>query len=123
MLSWNANTEPDLAGYKLYYDTVPHAETSSVCSNAGYANSIDVGNVTTYTIDTLVDGTTYYFALSSYDTSKNESGCSIQLSKTTAPGSSIDSAVLREKIKQTQMKIIQAILQLTKLLKQGLEGR
>lgn len=38
-LSWNPNPEPDLAGYKIYYD-----------ADFGYpyAYSVDVGNVTTY---------------------------------------------------------------------------
>ncbi len=40
-------------------------------------------NVTTYTITTLADCTTYYFAVTAYDISRNESSYSNQVSKTT----------------------------------------
>jgi hypothetical protein len=49
-LAWDANTESDLAGYKVYYGT----------STGKYPDSIDVGNVTTHTVVNLVDGQTYY---------------------------------------------------------------
>ncbi len=71
-LSWNPNTESDLAGYKAYYGTV----------SGSYTQSIDVGNVTSYTINGLVDGVTYYFAIKAYDTAGNESGFSNEVSKT-----------------------------------------
>ncbi|MBI5286287.1 MAG: PKD domain-containing protein [Deltaproteobacteria bacterium] len=79
ILSWdppttNADGTPltDLAGYKLYYGTAP----------GNYSQSIDVGNVTTYTINNLIDGFTYYFAVTSYDTSGNESSYSNEVNKT-----------------------------------------
>ena len=69
-LSWyppvtNADGSPinDLGGYRIYYGT----------TSRDYSNYIDVGNVTTYQISNLTDGRTYYFAATSYDTSKNES--------------------------------------------------
>ena len=40
-LAWDANTEPDLAGYKIHYGT----------ASRDYSHSIDVGNVTEYTLD------------------------------------------------------------------------
>lgn len=61
--SWNANTESDLAGYKLYYGT----------SKDKLSNVIDVGKVTSYTSPDLAAGDTYYFAVSAYDASGNES--------------------------------------------------
>ncbi len=63
-VSWNANTEADLAGYKLYYGT-----TSGV-----YELPIDVGKVTSYsvTVNPKVT-TTYYVTLTAYDMSGNES--------------------------------------------------
>lgn len=70
-LSWDPNTEPDLAGYKVYYGT----------SSRNYTETIDVGNTTTYQITGLSEGT-YYFAVTAYDTSNNESDFSEEVSKT-----------------------------------------
>lgn len=67
-LTWNSNTESDLAGYKLY-----HGKTSGV-----YDNHIDVGNETSYTIKNLIEGQKYYFALTAYDTFNNESDYSAE---------------------------------------------
>jgi hypothetical protein len=77
-VSWNANTEPDLAGYKIYYGTSPR---SGVCPPGGYSSVINVGNVRTYTFNNLVQGVTYYFSVTAYDTSNNESSCSAEVSK------------------------------------------
>ena len=71
-LSWNPNTEIDLAGYKIHYGT----------ASGSYTNSVDVGNVTTCTVPNLTAGQTYYFAATAYDTSGSESGYSNQVSYT-----------------------------------------
>jgi hypothetical protein len=71
-LAWDPNTEPTLAGYKLYYGTAPRT----------YDTSIDVGNVTTYTITGLTPGVTYYFAATAYDTNGSESDFSNEVSTT-----------------------------------------
>ncbi|MEI8360541.1 MAG: fibronectin type III domain-containing protein [bacterium] len=83
IVSWNANTEPDLAGYNIYYDTVSRASTSP----AGYTFSYHmVGTTsTTHTFSSLTDNLTYYFAVTAYDTSNNESVCSSEQSKLIAP--------------------------------------
>lgn len=91
VLTWNANTEPDLAGYRVYYGTVSRIGTTP-CANAGYASNVNVGNVTTYTFNNLTDGATYYFAVSAYDTSNNESACSTQQSKV-IPASSVTNVI------------------------------
>jgi fibronectin type 3 domain-containing protein len=65
-LTWDPNSESDLAGYKVYYGN----------SSENYDTNIDVGNQTSYTISGLVDGNAYYFAATAYDTSSNESGYS-----------------------------------------------
>jgi hypothetical protein len=62
-IAWDPNSEPDLAGYRIYYGT----------ESGGYTGSVDVGNVTTYRLDGLSDGVTYYIAATAYDTSDNES--------------------------------------------------
>lgn len=63
-ISWNANTEADLAGYKLYYGT----------ASGVYGLPVDVGKVTSYsvTVNPKVT-TTYYVTLTAYDMSGNES--------------------------------------------------
>jgi hypothetical protein len=82
-LSWDAPTTnadgtplTDLAGYKVYYGT----------ASGIYSQNKDVGNVTTYTVTNLTDGLTYYFAVTAYDTSMNESGYSNEVSKTIQSG-------------------------------------
>lgn len=66
-VTWNPNTEEDLAGYKLYHGT----------ASGQYGEPVDVGNVTGHVMEiTPQHGATYYFALTAYDTSGNESGYS-----------------------------------------------
>ena len=57
-VSWDA-PEPNIAGYKLSYGTQSHS----------YTTTVDVGNVTTSQITTLLPGTRYYFAVQAYNTS------------------------------------------------------
>jgi len=68
---WNANTEADLAGYRVFYGT----------SSRNYPSSISVGKVTSGTISGLTIGTTYYFAVKAVDTSGNLSGYSAEVTK------------------------------------------
>jgi len=67
-LTWTANTESDLASYRVYYGT----------SSRNYPTSISVGKVTSYTISGLSTGTVYYFALKAVDASGNLSGYSAE---------------------------------------------
>lgn len=69
-LSWNANTDPAVAGYNLYYGT----------SSGNYTNKVNVGNVTTATIPDLAAGVTYYFSATAYDAAGNESDFSNETS-------------------------------------------
>jgi fibronectin type 3 domain-containing protein len=77
-LTWDAPTTnsdgsplTDLNGYKIYYGT----------SSGNYTEVIDIGNVTSYTIGNLSSGI-YYFAVTAYNTSGNESDFSNEVSKT-----------------------------------------
>lgn len=88
-LTWNANTEPDLAGYKVYYGT--SARTDS-CPQGGYQTTLNVGNVTTYTLNNLTDGQTYYFSVTAFDTSNNESCFSNEVSKLIVPSPTYNNA-------------------------------
>ncbi len=70
-LQWAANSESDLAGYRVY-----QGKTAGV-----YGLSTDVGKVTTYTISNLQSGLTNYFAITAYDMNGNESLPSQEVSK------------------------------------------
>lgn len=69
-LAWDPNQEPDLAGYRVYYGTSSHE----------YINSVDVGNVTSFRLDNLMEGVTYFIAVTAYDTAGNESDFSEEVS-------------------------------------------
>ena len=69
-LTWDPNIESDMAGYKVYHGT----------ASGSYTMALNAGNVTQYTVNNLTDGQTYYFAVTAYDTSGNESGYSNEVS-------------------------------------------
>lgn len=73
-LTWNPNTESDLAGYKIYQSTISGQYSAPVAT---------VGKVTsqTLTLPQLDIATTYYFAITAYDLAGNESGKSAEVSK------------------------------------------
>ncbi|HEX5647291.1 MAG TPA: fibronectin type III domain-containing protein [Nitrospira sp.] len=70
-LTWAANTEPDLAGYKVYVGT----------QSGVYGPPITVGNVTTYQLNNLTMNTTYFVSITAVDTAGNESLHSAEVSK------------------------------------------
>jgi hypothetical protein len=72
-LQWDANTETDLAGYKIYYGT----------ASGVYGTPVVSGTSTTYTVTGLAAGT-YYFAVTAYNTSGLESGYSNEVYTTIA---------------------------------------
>jgi hypothetical protein len=71
-VSWTANAESDLAGYKVYYGT----------QSGTYTSTLNAGKVTTASIDNLETGKTYYIAMSAYDTFANESEKSAEVTIT-----------------------------------------
>ncbi|ULA66489.1 MAG: hypothetical protein LZF62_70005 [Nitrospira sp.] len=70
-LTWNAVASPNLAGYKVYIGT----------ASGRYGTPLDVGNVTSYVVNNLAVGTTYYFVVTSYSSSGSESSNSNEVSK------------------------------------------
>jgi hypothetical protein len=78
-LKWNPNTESDLAGYKVYYGTSPR--TGDCPKDGGYEKKVDVGNVVEYNLTGLRNNRTYYFSMTSYDKSGNESCFSAEVNK------------------------------------------
>jgi hypothetical protein len=71
-LTWAANSESDLAGYKVYMGT----------SAGTYTLPIDVGNTTTHKVIGLLPGKTYYFTVTAYNAEGSESTHSNEASKT-----------------------------------------
>jgi len=74
ILDWTANTETDLAGYKVYQSTVSGSYGAPVAT---------LGKVVTHTLTlpTLTVDTRYYFTLTAYDLTGNESPRSAEVSK------------------------------------------
>lgn len=72
VLSWNQNPEPYLAGYRVMY-----GEKSGV-----YTDSVDVGNVTEFTLTDLVAGRVYYSVLIAYGSEGQQSPPSEEISFT-----------------------------------------
>ena len=77
-LSWNENKESNLAGYKIYYGQNPR---NADCPKGGYEKVVDVGKNAQYNISNLEPGKTYYFSVTSYNTSKKESCFSPEMKK------------------------------------------
>jgi len=81
-LSWTAPTTnadgtslTDLTGYKLYVGN----------ASGSYQQCIDVGNLNSYTLNTLNDGATYYFAVTAYNSIGWEGNYSNEASKSFPP--------------------------------------
>jgi F5/8 type C domain/Fibronectin type III domain len=85
----NANGTPltDLAGYKIYYGQ----------ASRSYGPGIDMHNVNSFTLSNLEEGRTYYFAVTAYDFSGNESKFSNEKSVTIPPPNENDEVVLPPK--------------------------
>lgn len=70
-VSWNANIESDLAGYRVYYGTAPNF----------YERSVYVGNVTSVILPVCGDSASdYFYAVTAIDFAGNESGFSEEVS-------------------------------------------
>jgi len=74
-LYWDKSPIGDFAGYKVYYDTDS--------TGFPYANTVDVGTDTSYTLSGLPLGTTFYLAVTCYDADGNESWYSEEVSAVT----------------------------------------
>jgi hypothetical protein len=75
-LAWDPNTEPDLAGYNLYYKSGSSGPPYNGTGATEDDSPVDVGNVTEFTLHGLTDGVTYFFVVTAYDTEGLESGYS-----------------------------------------------
>ncbi len=70
---WHANEEPDLAGYYVYRNTAP----------SGYFRRIGITSDTFYIDHDVVNGETYFYAVSAFDIHGNESPMSDELAHDT----------------------------------------
>ena len=75
-LAWDASADVNVIGYNVYYGP----------ASGSYTNKIPVGNVTNVTINGLVEGATYYFAVTAYDSSGLESVPSNEVSYSVPSG-------------------------------------
>lgn len=82
-LDWNANTETDIAGYRLYYGT----------ASAPYANEIGV-TTSSAAVANLKNGATYTFAVTAYNGDGFESAYSDPISYTVGSDQVIPAAIL-----------------------------
>ncbi|BCA54708.1 hypothetical protein W02_18480 [Nitrospira sp. KM1] len=74
-VEWEPVAAGDLAGYKLYQSTSSGSQGSIVSGNISPSS-------TRYTVGNLQVGATYYFVVTAYDTSGNESTPSNQITRT-----------------------------------------
>jgi len=72
-LNWDDNTESDLAGYNVYRSTT---------AGGPYTKIAALPTTSDYTDSDLVNGTTYYYVVTSVDQAANESGFSNEASAT-----------------------------------------
>lgn len=73
-LTWDANTEADLAGYKVY-----RSEESQMYTLGSPEATIPAGTMTH--VSTNLSSGRHYFAVTAYDTSGNESALSMEVFK------------------------------------------
>jgi hypothetical protein len=68
-LAWDPSSDPNVAGYKVYYGTSP----------GKYGNGFAVGNVTTYDLTGLIKGQKYYLVITAYNKAGKESKFSTEI--------------------------------------------
>src|SRR5262245_9448350 len=74
-LQWNRSTDPNVVGYNAYYGVATDT----------YTNRIDAGNTTNVVIGGLIEGTTYYFAVTAYNSLGIESDYSSEVTYSVPP--------------------------------------
>jgi hypothetical protein len=68
-VAWDANTDPAVAGYKLYIGFASRT----------YTPALDVGTATTFTLTDVQEGVNYFMAVTAYDVNGMESSFSQEL--------------------------------------------
>ena len=86
ILQWDANTEPDRAGYRIYYDTESGSPYEGKDAAEGDSpinveiTDVEAGNTARYTMTDMNEDETYFFTVTAYNTSGNESEYSNEVS-------------------------------------------
>jgi len=84
-VSWQTNSEPDLAGYRVYYSAgVSGPPWNRTAAIEGSPSPVSVTG-TNWLLRGLMLGTNYFVAVSAVDTSSNESPLSAPIEVTTVP--------------------------------------
>ena len=85
-LGWDPNTEPELAGYKVYYDTSSGDPYYGAEADQGTSpitimlEDLPDQNSPEFTLTGLISGYRYYFAVTAFSTDDRESGYSNEVS-------------------------------------------
>ncbi len=81
-VTWTSVTAPDLAGYKVYRAKAPEGTYAAVAT---------LGKVTSWTDTGLIDGVSYNYAVTAFDSSNNESAMSAGMAgaSTSAPATNL----------------------------------
>ncbi len=72
-LAWDPSISDDVAGYKIYYKANSTELPLDGIEALEGPSPIDVGNVTSFTLTELPEGSVYYFRATAYDSEGNES--------------------------------------------------
>lgn len=72
-LSWDASPSPEVTGYNVYYKAGSMSFPFDGTAADQGASPVDVGNTLSTTLTGLTDGVTYYFTVTAYDSSNNQS--------------------------------------------------
>ena len=75
VISWNPSSDTKVVGYKIYYGS----------SSRAYTSVVDVGNATNVTISGLTEGSTNYFAATTYAAESSESSYSEEVVCVSSP--------------------------------------
>ena len=109
LVSWDSNTESDLAGYKLYKRALPTQNFGQPIFLGFPSNPSSPST----TVTGLSEGTTYGFILKAFDTSGNESAPSVEkqltLTSNQAPKGVINTPSSNQTITQGDPKALLAV--------------
>ncbi len=110
-LAWDANDEPEVVGYIVYVGT----------KSRQYRETFDVGNVTSFTYPSALEGQRYFFAVSAYFegplegplSSEVSTGIASPHSRSSPPGRSSTVAALEAEVRRERARDLGQVTALT----------